>query len=523
MKWPFKLSINVTLMVMLLVLACGPANESVQQELGKMPQDQPAVQPPIKPVTTSRVSQQTPETPTETESNFKDRCHITGFNMFEHPTTDLEDNIWCYNRQLDEYTTWLATLPNTPALERVQQAWLEVLQVVKREPEVSKAHTKVISCLGEKGFDNVNADLLFPWQDVISASAYETRMRGYTASEREQQIDMYVPSDQCAMGDSAYYYAQSLAWRAEIKRLQADDPNKVKPLVDAYLVHTLDRLGPNIYEHAIPHYLTLYGGEIFRDGAGTNPNPLPTPFPTQPAGQRESNVPESVPPPGGLEGCQAYNQFSSRMELSHIQWCADQVLNKLVACRDTGDAAQQLACGKNHISDWQEYSIRMWYHCFALNELAGRNSCLEDADLAGKFRTLRQSYGETLTAVANDEAVRSAHTKVIKCLTDQSFEGVEDRLLFHWQKLYQYYSDGDALLRWADSFTQAEQALIQRLEAPSDACATEQGLYAAQDAAWLAEVKRLKEADPAKAQPFVDWGILQILEEDGVAPFLTLQ
>ena len=59
------------------------------------------------------------------------------------------------------------------------------------------------------------------------------------------------------------------------------------------------------------------------------------------------------------------------------------------------------------------------------------------------------------------------------------------------------------------------------LELPSDQCAKQVGLYEAQDAAWLAEVTKLAREDPAKAQPLLEWGILEILEQPGVAPFLT--
>ena len=535
MRYPAEklktLSLLVTLaMTFVVLLACGPADESVQRELGNLPSvDISNPEPLPAPTGVGAAPQDEPTDPTV--SDFRDKCHITGFNMFEHPTSDLEDNVWCYKRQLDEYAGWLASLPASPSVANVQQAWLDVQQVVNRDPDVVEGHAKVLGCLKELGFGSVNAGLLFPWQDFVSAQAYEARMRGYSASEREQQVALYVPSDQCAMGDSAYYYAQSVAWRAEVKRLQSKDPLKIKPMVDAELVSVLDMLGPNIYEHAIPHYLTLGGGEIFRDGGGVNPNPLPTAFPSQSAADgtsaRTSNeardMPRAVPHPDGLDGCRAYNRFGGRLEINYFHWCTKQLFDSVVSCRGTGDEDAELSCADGHLTGWKDYAAHLSHRCLALSNTASRTSCIESTNISEKHTALGRAYGAVLDVVATNDAVRDAYTKVVKCLADRSFENVEGRLLFLWQKGHQYSGDGDASAQWLADFTEAERELIQRLREPSDACATEHGLYAAQDTAWLAEVNRLQGAGSASAQPFVDWGILSILEEEGVAPFLTLQ
>ena len=54
-------------------------------------------------------------------------------------------------------------------------------------------------------------------------------------------------------------------------------------------------------------------------------------------------------------------------------------------------------------------------------------------------------------------------------------------------------------------------------------CGYESGLYEAQDAAWLAELRRLEAEEPDKFRPFVERGVVSILAKPGVAAFLTLR
>ena len=66
------------------------------------------------------------------------------------------------------------------------------------------------------------------------------------------------------------------------------------------------------------------------------------------------------------------------------------------------------------------------------------------------------------------------------------------------------------------------RAVEARLRAINQ-CALDVGLYAAQDTKWLAEIQRLFVADPEKVRPLKDEGIIDILQQPGPAPFLTLR
>ena len=54
-----------------------------------------------------------------------------------------------------------------------------------------------------------------------------------------------------------------------------------------------------------------------------------------------------------------------------------------------------------------------------------------------------------------------------------------------------------------------------------DQCAFDEGLYEAQESAWLAEIRGMKTSDPDTAERLKQEGITFALEEEGIALFLT--
>ena len=112
----------------------------------------------------------------------------------------------------------------------------------------------------------------------------------------------------------------------------------------------------------------------------------------------------------------------------------------------------------------------------------------------------------------------AAYQKVIECLADRSFENVDPDLLFHWQR---HTTDIEKAYLWREGLGPQKLAFMKQLEDPSIECAQEAGYDVAQDAAWLAEVRRLVKEEPGRAQVLVDHDLLGALESPGVAAFLT--
>ena len=527
-----------------LLLACGPAAPAVenpeqadvqqppgQRSLEAVPsQDQPLPQalvyvPPLPSSPAGSPQESGPPSPKPTlnpSDQFRQSCHITGFNMFRNATDNLEDNIWCYQRQLEEFQAWLTILPANPSLADVQTAYQEVQVVAAGDPEVATAYTKVLVCLADQGYTDLNAQLLFPWQDFVSAADYETRMRGLTDAETTLQVELYPVSDTCASGDSAYYYLLGKAWRAEIARLQKDGPATVKPLADIFLIDAINRPGPDPTSKPIPGFLTLAGGSIFRDGAGPHPTPVPTTIPDQ-SRVRSALEPTPAPPANGIESCRAFSAFGGSTLTSHeVTWCARTSIEEVQSqCSGLPTAAEQLSCADTYFDSWKELQTKLLNRCFALTDQETFHSCFADADLEQRFSALSELVVATLGVVARDSEVIKAQANVGKCLNQRGFTERPLKLLFPWQTTIQFLGRPLASEEWNESLTAAEWDLLDRLQEPTDACARQHGLYVAQDAAWLAEIKRLEQDDSASLQPFVDWGVVDIVAQDGIAPFLT--
>ena len=450
-------------------------------------------------------------------------CYVIGYNLYINPLTDVEDNVWCYRHQAEEYyVRWLATLPNAPSLDSVLGALRDVNQAVARAPDVAEGYTEVLVCLAGKGHPNVNVGLLFPWQDFLIPAEYETRMRGYTDAERSLRRELFALADDCAMGDSAYYHAQGEAWRAEVKRLRSSNSSKVKPLVDAFIVDVLELSGSDPNNALVPFFLTMEGGDINAlSSSKANIMPTPTTVPT-PAPRAQAQQADQ-PPLDGVEGCKRLSVFSAASQFQeHSSWCTSELLKALeTQCSVLASTDEQLSCADTYLADWQNPMMRIAYRCYAITDQDAALTCFQSDKLTKSFQSFNALYAETLPVISADTSVSAAHAKVLHCLSEQSFTSTPARLLFHWQTTVQYLGDPAAFDTWRNSLSESEYSLMNQLSEPTDACAKRHGLYAAQDAAWLAEIKRLIADEPDKAQPFLEWHLLEVFEAPGIAPFLT--
>ena len=120
------------------------------------------------------------------------------------------------------------------------------------------------------------------------------------------------------------------------------------------------------------------------------------------------------------------------------------------------------------------------------------------------------------SAVDQDAEVITAMKDVVSCLERMGHEKINAELLFPWQRL-ESPKDNDER---ESGYTAEEKTAHIKLREPADQCAKQSGLYAAQDAAWLAELERLAREDPEQAKPLLDAGLLEILERPEIATFL---
>ena len=329
------------------------------------------------------------------------------------------------------------------------------------------------------------------------------------------------PTDECA-GASGYYAAQSAAWRAEVQRLldqePPEDPEKLK-LIARYSIFFV------VHEPGTLHFLTL-DGAVPITGIGGAPNATPFPgFPDPTPTPRPTSTPYPIHP-RGLDGCRNLSSFSSgSQELAdYHRWCFQAVEGAVRSqCEGTDSSEEERACAEEYLAGWKDHQIRLFHSCSAISDHDVRRDCGYEVleALIVSRRAIGQAWTQMLAATAVNPVVEKAHKNFIQCMSDRSFKDIPPELLFPWQTFKRYFGDPEAAIAWVEGFSPGEQTRMEKLSVPSDQCARKSGLYEAQEAAWLAEVRRLVQEDPEKAQPLLDWGILEDLEQPGIAPFLT--
>ena len=528
------LTIVIILLTAAILLACGPAAQSAP---GEQPASQPAPQSTETTPTDTPESTDTPEpatrepTPTSTYPPAPTKsgptpvprgtaCHPAGGNLYTgnfyyKGPENVEYHLICYQMLIENVFRGY----HKQELPSLWAFWSEMQQTVAQDQAVATAHKKVLTCLAGQGHAEVKPEFLFFWQNFQSPEDYGAKLTGYTADERVILTKLARPADECA-GPSGYYAAQSAAWRAEVKRLMdqaPEEPEKLKLIASSSIFFVTQQPGTL-------HFLTL-DGAIPVTGIGGTPNATPHPnFPDPTPTPRPTSIPIS-PHPQGLAGCRNLSIFAyDSQEFSHSHWCNDAALNAVISqCGGTGTTQEERACAENYLASWKGYHTRLFFPCYTISNLGAARECVNQAaaTLRGSQQGLGQLWTEIQPAVSSNTDVATAHQKVIQCLADRSYSDVAPKLLFTWQTAGSDFGDPDAANARIDSLTPEEKELMEKVAEPADQCAENQGLYEAQDAAWLAAVRRLVEEDPARAQPLLDWAILEILEQPGIAPFLT--
>ena len=138
-------------------------------------------------------------------------------------------------------------------------------------------------------------------------------------------------------------------------------------------------------------------------------------------------------------------------------------------------------------------------------------------DFFGAQETKIAAWERIRVAANQDSNVTDKLDATIACLDGAGFAGVDPDLLFQWQHGL-FPSEYKAR---EDRLTEAEKDLRERVREPSRDCAHREGLFAAQDAAWAAEIRRLQEAEPEAVYEIVREGLLEALERPGEPTYIT--
>lgn len=271
-------------------------------------------------------------------------------------------------------------------------------------------------------------------------------------------------------------------------------------------------------------------------GSGTPQPPKPTPAvpyfqeaPTKPP-LPETPEPTRTPPavhPEGLEACKVYGEFGPSgliEEGQYFHWCAEETTVAIEeACNGLDTVDEQLACGIEFMSEYIYLMLREGPHrCFAIDReryRGERQACLEgigeQMDIA--VREFHDNWDRLRAGGDAHPDVVEARGRTMDCLADQGHGSVDPDLLLFWQVKH-HPEDFRARM---EAQTDAERALEEQVFYTSVGCATEHGLFEAQEMAWIAELERMVQEEPEVATPLVSEGVLDALYREGLPDFLT--
>ena len=122
------------------------------------------------------------------------------------------------------------------------EAWDKLRIRGNRDPNVVTAMKDVVTCLEGRGFEDIDQDLLFYWQGAESPGDMKAREGRLSVTEKTMAADLLEPSIDCGK-QHGLFDAQDVAWVAELRRLDREEPETVADLIREGLMEALEKPG----------------------------------------------------------------------------------------------------------------------------------------------------------------------------------------------------------------------------------------------------------------------------------------
>ena len=251
----------------------------------------------------------------------------------------------------------------------------------------------------------------------------------------------------------------------------------------------------------------------------------PTPVPTSTAvPMTPEPVPEAPQHPGGLEGCKTLNQFIvPPEEFKYLFWCQE-TANRHVydECYGTGSTWEEKQCAYRELEDFKDYGLRWGLTvCAGISDDEDRDACnLERAEAFWThLRDLIAIWNEITAAVDVHPKVKAAYVETVACIEGKGKEP-PGSISLPWQQIDLTKKSARAHQR--RNASEDERRAETKRYSVINQCALDTEFYAAQDLAWQEEIWRIHREDPDRVRSLAEAGVIDILEEPGPAPFLTI-
>ncbi len=221
-----------------------------------------------------------------------------------------------------------------------------------------------------------------------------------------------------------------------------------------------------------------------------------------------------------MEGCKRLGTFRDHANLKYLDGCAEALTEHVwEICGKLAYGGAQRRCGDEITQEYDSPVFRLGLiRCSGIDDEIIHKECTTASwEEFAKAQEAKIAAWERIRVAANqDPNVVDKLSATVACLEESGHRDV-DGLLFHWQH---GLSPSEHKER-EDRLTEAEKDLREQLHEPSRECAHREGLFAAQDAAWMTEVRRLQETEPLAVAQLVREGFLEALESSGELTFIT--
>jgi hypothetical protein len=256
--------------------------------------------------------------------------------------------------------------------------------------------------------------------------------------------------------------------------------------------------------------------------------PSPTTEPTSPPGPiTPASAPVDPMPqhPDGMAGCYSMNLYQMPVdEVPFMFWC-QRVLSEDVAqnCQGTGEGTteDEKKCGIQRLAEVQVFMMREFVApCSGITISSDRIQCVADTGeaLNAHYQALLGVYAEILKAVTDKSEVKTRASVTAECVRAAGYEPFDTTRPLSWQEMRPPSQASDKRVT-----PEEQDATNDQRNRAIDQCAFDEGLYEAQESAWLAEIEGMRTSDPDKAERLKQEGIITALEAEGIALFLTFQ